>query len=88
MSPAISRRILRHFQNSSRFMTASQSVALTNRETDVLRLIGRGLKVAEAAESLQLSHQTVSSYLKTIYRKLDINGRAEAALEAARLGLV
>lgn len=89
MSPAISRRILSHFQNSARFVTASRTeVALTPRETDVLRLVGRGLKVAEAAEALQLSHQTVSGYLKTIYRKLDINGRAEAALEAARLGLV
>jgi DNA-binding NarL/FixJ family response regulator len=89
MSPAISRRILKHFQNSSRFMTASQpDVSLTNRETDVLRLVGRGLKVAETADALQLSHQTVSGYLKTIYRKLDINCRAEAALEAARLGLV
>ncbi len=89
MSPAISRKILNHFQNSARFVTASQAtVALTIRETDVLRLVGRGLKVAEAAASLQLSDQTVSGYLKTIYRKLDINCRAEAALEAARLGLV
>lgn len=89
MSPAISRRILKHFQTSARFVTASQmTVALTSRETDVLRLVGRGLKVAEAAASLQLSDQTVSGYLKTIYRKLDINCRAEAALEAARLGLV
>lgn len=89
MSPAISRKILKHFQNSARFVAASQTtVALTNRETDVLRLVGRGLKVAEAASTLQLSDQTVAGYLKTIYRKLDINCRAEAALEAARLGLV
>ena len=89
MSPVISRRILAHFQNSARFVSAAQkAVALTNRETDVLRLVGRGLKVSEAAASLQLSEQTVSGYLKTIYRKLDINCRAEAALEAARLGLI
>lgn len=89
MSPAISQKILAHFQRSARFMSASDSgVTLTPRETDVLRLIGRGLKISEAAGSLNLSEQTVSGYLKTVYRKLDINSRAEAALEAARRGLV
>lgn len=89
MSPSISRRIMAHFQNSARFVTAGgEEVVLTPRETDVLRLIGRGLRNGEAATALGLSKMTVTDYIKTIYRKLDVSSRAEAALEAARRGLV
>ena len=55
---------------------------------DVLRLIGKGDKVPEAAGLLGISAHTVTSYVRDIYRKLDISSRAEAAVEAARRGLV
>lgn len=61
---------------------------LTDREVDVLRLIGKGYKVPEAASLLGISAHTVTSYVRDIYRKLDISSRAEAAVEAARRGLV
>ncbi|NJC07332.1 response regulator [Polymorphobacter fuscus] len=88
MSPSISRRILEHFRAKANFIAAGTDVALTPREEDVLRLIGRGLKVSEAAASLGISPQTAAGYIKSIYRKLDVNTRAEVALEAARRGLV
>lgn len=61
---------------------------LTQREVDVLRLIGKGYKVPEAAGLLGISAHTVTSYVRDIYRKLGISSRAEAAVEAARRGLV
>ncbi len=88
MTPSISRRILDHFRKNASFFTLDSAVMLTPRELDVLRLIGRGLKVAEAASSLGISAQTTAGYIKSIYRKLDVNTRAEAALEAAKRGLV
>jgi DNA-binding NarL/FixJ family response regulator len=89
MSPSISRRIMQHFQNNARFMTAtSPEVRLTPREVDVLRLIGRGLRNNETAATLGISKMTVNHYIKAIYRKLDVTSRAEAALEASRRGLV
>ena len=54
----------------------------------MLRLTAKGLTLIEVADALQLSRHTVSGYLKDIYRKLSVSNRAEAALEAARLGLV
>jgi DNA-binding NarL/FixJ family response regulator len=88
ISPPMAQRILAHFRTHARFLGGQPDpVQLTPRETDVLRLIGRGLKVAEAANTLGLSETTVSGYLKTIYRKLDIGSRAEAAVEAVRRGL-
>ncbi|MCW2389603.1 DNA-binding NarL/FixJ family response regulator [Sphingobium sp. B11D3B] len=88
MTPSISRRILEHFRKNAGFFAVDSAVLLTPREMDVLRLIGRGLKVAEAAASLGISAQTTAGYIKSVYRKLDVNTRAEAALEAAKRGLV
>jgi len=89
ISPAMAARILDYFRTHARFLNSQPEPAqLTPRETDVLGLIGRGLKVSEVADTLDLSSMTVSGYLKTIYRKLDIGTRAEAAVEAVRRGLV
>lgn len=87
LSPSIARRLLRHFQPAPA-AAVDEAEALTGRETDVLRLIAKGLTVGEAAGLLDLSRHTVAGYLKTIYRKLSVNSRAEAALEATRRGLV
>lgn len=86
LSPSIARRLLRHFQPEP--VSAPEQEALTARETDVLRLIAKGLTVVEVAGMLELSRHTVAGYLKAIYRKLSVNSRAEAALEATRRGLV
>lgn len=90
ISPQIARRILEHFRVTARFQTADngQAEPLTPREVEVLRLIGRGLTVNEAADVLGVSRQTLPGYVKTIYRKLGISTRAEAAMEALRRNLV
>lgn len=61
---------------------------LTARECEVLGLIARGCRTAEAASALGLSPHTVHGYVKTIYQKLHVSTRAEAVLEAVRRGLV
>lgn len=86
LSPSIARRLLRHFQSMP--ATDEHEVALTPRETDVLRLTAKGLTLQDVAEALGISRHTVSGYLKDIYRKLSVRTRAEATLEAARRGLV
>lgn len=85
MSPASSERLIRHFNNQGE---ALQEANLTQRETDVLCLIGKGYSVDEAARMLELSADTVKGYLKSVYSKQGISSRAEAALEAIRLGLI
>lgn len=87
LSPSIARRILAHFRSSSALFVDEPGVALTPRELDVLGLIGRGLRIGEAATTLGLAESTVAGYVKDIYRKLGISNRAEAALEASRRGL-
>ena len=88
LSPSIARRLLRHFQPVAGTPPQADEPALTARESEVLRLIAKGLSVAEVATLLALSRHTVAGYLKDIYRKLSVGSRAEATLEALRRGLV
>lgn len=85
LSPSIARRILEHFKSTVE--PEEPSANLTPRETEVLGLIGRGLRNSDAARVLGLTESTVASHIKSIYMKLGISSRAEAALQAARLGL-
>lgn len=89
LAPGIARRMLQYFQERPvrAPTTADAGVALSPRETEVLTCIGCGLRVSETAERLGLAESTVASYVKSLYAKLNISTRAEAALEAVRRGL-
>src|SRR4029079_2999784 len=59
--------------------------SLTDRELDVLRLVGQGRDNAEVARELTLSVRTVERHLTSIYAKLGLTGRAARAAAVARL---
>ena len=61
---------------------------LTTRELDVLRLIGDGRANKEIAVGLGLSERTVRTHVSSILGKLGFSSRTQAALWAAREGLV
>lgn len=84
LSPSIALKVLESFHE----IQADDDHHLTPRETDVLTLIAKGNKVSQVATLLKISQNTVAQHIKNIYRKLNISSRAEAAMEANRLGLV
>lgn len=88
LSPSIARRMLEHFRQATDPNSEAHAARLTGRETEVLGLIARGMRRGEVAGLLTISENTVAHYIKDIYRKLGVSSRAEAALEAARRGLV
>jgi DNA-binding CsgD family transcriptional regulator len=59
--------------------------SLTDRELDVLRLVGQGRDNAEVARALSLSVRTVERHLTSVYAKLGLTGRAARAAAVARL---
>ena len=90
LSPAIARRVMAHFASRSSQRGRPRTmphVALTDRENEVLLRVAKGFTLPEIAVQLELSRHTISDYVKQIYRKLNVSSRAEAALEAQRLGL-
>ena len=62
---------------------ANDGNTLSQRETEVLRLMARGASTEEIGQLLALSRNTVISHAKSIYRKLDVHSRAEALAAAA-----
>jgi two-component system, NarL family, response regulator DevR len=58
---------------------------LSPAERKILVLVGRGRSVPEIAAARQIAHKTVRNHLTSIYRKLDLENRAQATLFAARL---
>ncbi|MGH2794186.1 MAG: response regulator transcription factor [Actinomycetota bacterium] len=66
---------------------APSEVHLRPSELRVLRLLVEGMSVAEIASTTGLSRHTIKTYLRTIYRKLGVSSRAEAASFALRRGL-
>lgn len=70
--------------------TPSSAVAekLSDRELDVLRLLGKGLSNSEIAEQLFLSEGTVRNYVSAVLAKLQVSDRTQAAVLAVKHGLV
>lgn len=85
ISPAIARKMINHFHGD---MTQSDKPELSSREKEILGAIAKGLSRNEAADVLGITSNTVASHLKSIYGKLNVSNRAQATLEALRLGLV
>ena len=62
--------------------------ALTPREIEVIAMLAEGLGNKVIASRLGISDHTVKSHVGSIFAKLDVSTRAEAAVSAARLGLI
>ena len=90
LSPGVARRILEYFSKGERQPAKGKAdeARLTDREKEILTLLAKGYSRPEAAKTLGLTLNTVSGYTKIIYQKLNISNRAEAVIEALKLGLI
>lgn len=79
MSSYIARKVVQSFRRQGPSEKPAEN--LTKRETDVLEYVSRGYANKEIADALGLSAETVRGYLKTIYSKLHVRSRTEAAMK-------
>jgi DNA-binding NarL/FixJ family response regulator len=87
LAPAITRRLIAEF--TARRRTPSPGLPnLSPRETDVVRLIARGLSNAEIADRLFLGEATVKTHVGAILSKLDCRDRVQVVVRAYESGLV
>jgi two-component system NarL family response regulator len=75
-------------QVAERLTRCTQRDPLTEREREVLNRLIRGRSNKEIASDLHISEDTVKSHLKTLFTKLRVRDRTEAAVEAIRHGIV
>ncbi|HEY8340347.1 MAG TPA: response regulator transcription factor [Egibacteraceae bacterium] len=90
ISPSVTRRLIAEFARlgGPRGPTRRQLDQLTERETEVLALVGQGLSNAEIAEHLVISGETVKTHVSRILWKLGLRDRAQAIVFAYESGIV
>jgi DNA-binding NarL/FixJ family response regulator len=86
-SPAIATRVLDFFAAARPTLPREVFPSLTEREREILQLIGQGHTNADIARQLVLSVKTVGNYVSNIYSKLQVADRAQAILRARDAGL-
>lgn len=87
INPGLAVKLLDEFRRLSQVTDEMDDMDnLTQGEMDVLRLVARGVDNKTVAEQLALSERTVANRLSTVYEKLHVNNRTQAALVALRRG--
>ena len=86
-SPAIARRLMRHFATLSAERMPTVFPELTDRERVILDLIAQGRNNTEIASRLVLSPKTVRNHISNILSKLQVADRAQAIIRAREAGL-
>lgn len=86
ISPVIARLMLQKFQPTQPSLQLTE--VLTERQVKILKLVSQGFSSKEISEKLSISYYTVTTHIKNIYNKLQVNSRAEALHEATKLGLL
>jgi len=79
--------MIRKNQSDSLRDTMGLQEPLTKRELDILRRLSSGLPITKIAESLHISHNTIKTHLKSVYRKLAVESRQEAIERGVELFL-
>jgi len=82
MSMHIARKVVQSFQRSAAATQATEN--LSEREQQVLDLLSQGLIYKEIADKLGISYETVHTYIRRIYEKLQVRTRTEAVTKFLR----
>jgi DNA-binding NarL/FixJ family response regulator len=87
LDPSVAGKILGEISGSSRKPANSITSKLTQRETEVLQLLAKGLSNEAISRQLYLSEGTVRNHISSIVAKLGVSDRTQAAIMAIQHGL-
>lgn len=87
LAPDVTKRVIQRFASGDVSVPHPGLAALTEREAEVLALLGRGMSNAEIASALYLGEATVKTHVSKVLQKLDLRDRVHAAVFAHENGL-
>ena len=86
INPMVARKLLLRAAGAPTTQPAAEGPLLSAREAEVLRLVARGYTVDEVAGALGVSRNTVRTFVRRVYVKLQVTTRAQAVTAALRQG--
>ena len=87
-TPGLAGLVLGEYRRMAKTPTkGSTTPSLSERETEILRYVAKGLTAKQIAEKLVLSHRTVENHVQATFRKLQVANRVELARYAIEHGL-
>jgi two-component system, NarL family, response regulator LiaR len=86
LSPVIARKLIREMNQP--MPTPAENEVLTERETEILTMIAKGMTNQEIADWFVISRKTVITHVSKILAKLHLTNRTQAALYAVQIGMV
>ncbi len=89
IQPAVTERIVRGLEKNPRnFESSGLPQALTDRETQILRLLAGGYSNREIADALSVAEGTVKNHVSNVLSKIGVRDRTRAVLKAIELGYI
>ncbi len=93
LAPSVAGKVVSQFTSGKTLPDVLSNIkqdygGLTEREMDILRLVGEGLTNKEIGRRLFISDRTVQAHLSNIFSKLNVNSRTEAVMHAVRHGWI
>ncbi len=93
LAPMVAGKVVSQFTSGNTLPEVLSNIqhdygGLTEREMDILRLVGKGLTNKEIGRSLYISDRTVQAHLSNIFSKLNVSSRTEAVMHAVRQGWI
>ena len=86
-TPSLAGLVLGEYRRIAQGPSSSSAPSLTERETEILRHVAKGLTAKQIAARLSLSHRTVENHVQATFRKLQVANRVELARYAIEHGL-
>lgn len=86
--PRVAGMLMSDYGKLSMQLSAEQQDALTPREKEVLSFVADGLTNREIANKLFISEKTVKNHITSVFRKLEVNGRTEAVVQAMKRSII
>jgi DNA-binding NarL/FixJ family response regulator len=86
-TPGLAGLVLGEYRRIARTPGGDSTPSLTDRETEILRYVAKGLTAKQIAGQLSLSHRTVENHVQATFRKLQLANRVELARYAIEHGL-